>query len=317
MTNPLPSTGILLLAYGGPDSLDDIPAYLLDIRGGRETPQHLIDEITERYRQIGGRSPLLEITQSAAWKLSERIGLPVYVGMRHWHPYIKDVIAKMIAEGIRQIVVICMAPHYSTLSIGVYRKKVDEVLAATGAEMSMTFVESWGTQPEYLNGIAANVRETLTRFPAEVNGTAKIVFTAHSVPASILERDDPYDTQLRRTVQLLAQRLNLADDRWTFCYQSAARTGTPWLGPQIEELVPQLAAQGERNLVIAPVGFIAEHVEVLYDLDIGVQKIANEHGVRVERTPMLNDSEALVAALAALVREHLPHDTSQQVEEVD
>jgi ferrochelatase len=299
------SVAVLLLAYGGPDSLDDIPAYLLDIRGGRETPQHLIDEITRRYAQIGGRSPLLSITQIAARKLSDRIGLPVYVGMRHWHPYIKNVVARMSEDGVRSLLAICMAPHYSTLSTGVYRKKLDEALAATNAEMAVTFVESWGTQPEYLDGIAANVRETLVRFPAEIHSTVKVVFTAHSLPASILERGDPYDAQLRETVRLLAERLNLPDGRWAFCYQSATQTGTPWLGPQIEELVPVLAAQGERNLIVAPIGFIADHAEVLYDLDIGVQGIAGQHGVRVERTPMLNDGEALIAALAALVGEHL------------
>jgi ferrochelatase len=308
MTESHSSTAVLLLAYGGPDSLDDIPAYLLEIRGGRETPQRLIDEITHRYAQIGGRSPLLEITQSAAHKLSDRIGLPVYVGMRHWHPNIKDAVARMAGEGIQQVSAICMAPHYSTLSIGAYRKKLDEALAATSTEVTVAFVESWGTQPEYLNGVAANVREAQARFPAETRETVKVVFTAHSLPASVLESGDPYDAQLRETARLLAERLNLADDRWTFCYQSAARTGTPWLGPQIEELVPALAAQGERNLIVAPIGFIADHVEVLYDLDIGVQEIARQHELRVERTPMLNNSEALIAALAALVREHLPQN---------
>jgi ferrochelatase len=301
MSEPSQSAAVLLLAYGGPDSLDDIPAYLLDIRGGRETPQHLIDEITQRYAQIGGRSPLLAITQSVADKLSHRIGLPVYAGMRHWHPYIKDSVARMVEDGVQKIIVICMAPHYSTLSVGVYRTKLDEALAAAGSKTPVIFVESWGTQPQYLDGIAANVRETLKRFPEEQQNKVKVVFTAHSLPASILERGDPYDAQLRETARLLADRLVLAENRWTFCYQSAAQTGTPWLGPPIEEFVPTLAAQGEYNLVIAPIGFIADHVEVLYDLDIGVQAIASEHRVRVERIPMLNDSAPLIAALAELV----------------
>jgi ferrochelatase len=298
------------LAYGGPESLDDIPAYLLDIRGGRETPQSLIDEITHRYAALGGKSPLLEITQSAAHKLSEKIDLPVYVGMRHWHPYIKDVAARMAADGVRQMIVICMAPHYSTMSIGAYRQKVDEALAALGEGISLSFVESWGTQPSYLDGIAANVRDTLARFPADVRDNIKTIFTAHSLPASILERGDRYDAQLRETAGLLADRLGLPADRWTFSYQSAAQTGTPWLGPAIESVVPQLAGQGERNLAIVPVGFIADHVEVLYDLDIGVQKIAAQHGVRVERAQTLNDSDALIEALAQLVGERLTRDQS-------
>jgi ferrochelatase len=305
MSQTNPQAAVLLLAYGGPESLDDIPAYLLDIRGGRATPQHLIEEITERYRQIGGRSPLLAITQSAARKLSQRVDLPVYAGMRHWHPYIKDVVAQMAADGIGHVIAICMAPHYSALSIGVYRQKLDEALQAAGDSLTTSFVESWGAQPDYLDGIAANVRKALDRFPEDVRGSVKVIFTAHSLPASILERGDPYDAQLRETARLLAERLSLPEARRAFCYQSAAQTGTPWLGPQIEELVAELAAQGERNLIITPIGFIADHVEVLYDLDIGVQAKAHQHGMRIERALMLNDSEPLIAALAALVNTHL------------
>jgi ferrochelatase len=304
------STGVLLLAYGGPDTLDDIPAYLFDIRGGRETPRSLIDEITARYRQIGGRSPLLDITQRAAARLSERAGLPVYVGMRHWHPYIKDVVARMAADGIQHVIAICMAPHYSALSIGAYRKKVDEALAAVGGGIDLSFVESWGTQPSYLEGIADNVRGAMARFPAEVRDSLQVIFTAHSLPASILERGDPYDAQLRDTAGLLAERLALPRNRWIFCYQSAAQTGTPWLGPSIEELVPQLALEGQRNLVIAPIGFIADHVEVLFDLDINIQHIAHDLGVRVERAQTLNDGDALIEALAGLVAERAAHDAA-------
>lgn len=293
------SEAVLLLAYGGPDSLDDIPAYLLDIRGGRETPQRLIDDITDRYRQIGGRSPLLEITRSTATKLSAALGLPVYVGMRHWHPFIRETVARMAGEGVRRCTAICMAPHYSSMSIGAYRARLEEALAVVGGGMAVHLVESWHTHPHYLDGIATNILETLCRFPADAR--VLVVFTAHSLPASILERGDPYPAQLHETASLVVERAQLPADRWTFSYQSAAQTGTPWLGPQIEALVPELARAGERNLLIAPVGFIADHVEVLYDLDIGVQRIARSAGVRVERTPMLNDSPALVNALASIV----------------
>ena len=298
------SEAVLLLAYGGPDSLDDIPAYLLDIRGGRETPQRLTDEITERYRQIGGSSPLLRITRSAAAQLSAAVDLPVYVGMRHWHPYIRETVAQMVADGIHRCTAICMAPHYSTLSVGAYRARLDEALASAGSAMAVDFVESWYTQPQYLDGVAANVRETLRRFAVDDRARVLVIFTAHSLPASILDRGDPYPAQLRETAALLADRLGLASDRWIFSFQSAAQTGMPWLGPQIEALVPELAGFGERNLLIAPVGFLADHVEVLYDLDIGVQRIARGVGVRVERTPMLNDSPALVNALTAIVQAH-------------
>ncbi len=299
------TTAVLLLAYGGPNSLDDIPAYLQDIRGGRPTPQPLLDEITHRYQLSGGRSPLLEITRSVAAKLQAAMGLPVYVGMRHWYPYVRQTVAEMTAVGVQHAIVICMAPHYSMLSIGAYRARLDEALAAAGNGFSVTFVESWHTQPDYLEGIAANVRETLLRFAPADRERVMTVFTAHSLPEAILERGDPYPVQLQETAALVAERLGLARDRWMFSFQSPAQTGTPWLGPQIEALVPELARAGERNLLIAPVGFIADHLEVLYDLDIGVQAIARSAGVHVERPPMLNDSPALVAALADLVQTQL------------
>ena len=300
---------VILLAYGGPESLDDIPAYLLDIRGGRPTSQELIDDISDRYRQIGGRSPLLDITYDVAKKVSARVKVPVYVGMRHWSPYIADVVEQMANNGIEQIVAICMAPHYSMLSIGKYREKLDQAIdqsqTVTGQGISVSFIESWHTQPAYLDGIAGNVRQTLERWPAAEQAQVKVIFTAHSLPSFILEKGDPYDSQLRESAGLLAEMLELPDERWTFSYQSAAQTGMPWLGPQIEELVPELARDDEHNLLIAPIGFISDHVEILYDIDIGLQDIAQANGVRVERTPMLNASQPLVMALSVLAQEAL------------
>jgi ferrochelatase len=307
MTGRSKKTAVILLAYGGPESLDDIPEYLLDIRGGRHTPQHLIDDITERYRLIGSRSPLLEITQSVAIKLQREIGRPVYVGMRHWSPFIKDVVAQMSADGIEHMVAICMAPHYSMLSIGKYKEQLDAAISAitdpNGRGMTVDFVESWHLQPAYLQGIAANVREALSRWPRAERDQVLVIFTAHSLPEFILERGDPYDDQLRETATSLAELLALPDARWTFSYQSAALTGVPWLGPQIEDLVGQLADQGQKDLLIAPIGFIADHVEILYDIDIGVQNIAQGKGIRLERTDMLNDDDLLVEALASLITE--------------
>jgi ferrochelatase len=298
-------TAVILLAYGGPNSLEDIPAYLLDIRGGRHTPQHLVDEITDRYAQIGGRSPLLEITSSVAAKLSESAGLPVYVGMRHWTPFISDTVAQMADDGIEHVIAICMAPHFSMLSIGVYEKRLEEAIQAANANMTSDFIKSWHTQPEYLEALARNVRATLQEFPEDEREQVLVVFSAHSLPEFILERGDPYDAQLNETAALLAEELELPDERWMFSYQSAAKTGVPWLGPQIEDLMVTLAERGETRILIAPIGFIADHVEVLYDIDIGVQNIAKAHGVTVKRPPMLNEGDAMVRILKALIMDTL------------
>lgn len=297
------TNAVLLLAYGGPNALDDIPAYLREVRGGQPTPPPLLEEITRRYRLIGGRSPLGDITRRVAARLQEAIGLPVYVGMRHWHPYIKETVQQMSREGIHHAVVICMAPHYSTLSIGAYRTQLDEALQ--GVALTADFVESWHTQPHYIEGITSNVRETLARFSSAAPPHVKVIFTAHSLPASIREQNDPYETQLRETARLVAQQLNLPDDRWMLGYQSAPRANGPWLGPQIGELVPQLAQAGERHLLVAPIGFVADHVEVLHDLDIALREIARANNIQLERTPMLNDSPALVAALADLAHKRI------------
>jgi ferrochelatase len=305
---PNDRAAVLLLAYGGPDSLEDIPAYLSDIRGGRPTPQFLVDEISERYRLIGGRSPLLEITNRVARRLEQRINLPVYVGMRHWQPRIEEVVSRIASSDLERLVAICMAPHYSDLSIGRYRQKLDAALSAAGRDIQVDFIESWGAQPDYLAGLAANISSTLQRWPEEGHQQVTVVFTAHSLPESILERGDPYDDQLRQTAMLLAKALDLPASGWTFSYQSAAKTGVPWLGPQIEDLVVELAGEGRRDLLVAPIGFIADHVEVLYDLDIGLQEIARRHGVRLERTPMLNDSDPLIEALADLAQSTLAFD---------
>ncbi|MCO6451955.1 MAG: ferrochelatase [Caldilineales bacterium] len=292
---------ILLLAYGGPNSLNDIPEYLLDIRGGRHTPRRLIDEISERYALIGGRSPLLEITNCVAEKLADKTGLPVYVGMRHWPPRIEEVVRQMLLEDdIDQIIAIPQAPHYSRLSVGKYREALELAVAMTQVEVEIEFVESWHTEEHYLAGISENVRATLAEFAPVPADEVMVIFTAHSLPEFILEQGDPYDAQLRETAALLAGRLGLAEGRWMFCYQSAAQTGVPWLGPQVEEVVVELGKRGERYLLVAPIGFIANHVEVLYDIDIGVRQIAEKHGITLKRPPMLNDSPALVNALAAL-----------------
>jgi ferrochelatase len=301
-------SAVLLLAYGGPQCLADVPAYLSGVRGGREPSPGLVEEFTDRYRQIGGRSPLIEITHSTAVRLREVLGMPVYVGMRYWQPSVEEAVARMAADDIRCCIAVCMAPHAGRLTSGAYRARLNEAVRerfSPRGELAITFVDHWHTQPDYLGGIAANIRATLLRFPPERRVEVLVIFTAHSLPASILEWDDPYPSQVWETAAMVAERLELAQDRWTFCYQSARRDGATWLGPQVESLVQELAEAGERDLLLAPVGFVADNLEVLYDLDIGVRRIAAGAGVRLERMPMLNDSPGLVDALADVVRSRL------------
>lgn len=293
---------ILLLAYGGPDSLADLPAYLADVRGGRPAHPQLLAEITHRYAAIGGRSPLRALTERVAARLAEAVGRPVYVGMRHWHPYIHETVGRMAADGVRRAVAICMTPHYSRLSVGAYRAALDRALADCAAAIAVDFVESWHTVEAYLDGLTANVRQALLRFPAAVRPTVKIAFTAHSLPAVILERGDPYEAQLYETALAIVRRLDWPPERWALAFQSAPRTGEPMLEPQIEDLLPRWAEIGERHVLVVPIGFIAEHVEVLYDLDIALQQMARARGVHLERAALLNDSPSLVAALAGVWR---------------
>ena len=284
------------MAYGGPDSLDDIEPYLLDIRGGRPTSLELVEEISDRYKQIGGKSPLLAITnrQAAALEVALGVGYRAYTGMRHWTPYIGDTIAQMQADGIRRAVAMVAAPHYSFMSIGAYFDKVKEA----GSDIEFAYVDHWHDEPDFIEVLAQRTSNGLARFADE--GSVKVIFTAHSLPTRILEQGDPYDVQLSHTAKLVAEKLNLLD--WDFCYQSASHSREPWLGPTIEDVIPQLAAEGYVNLLVVPVGFVSDHVEVLFDIDIEARQIAEANGMRLERSDSLNDDPLFIAAMAAVVR---------------
>lgn len=298
--------GVLLMAYGGPDSLDDIPAFLLDIRGGRPTSQELIDEITENYRQIGGKSPLLDITKRQAALVEAKLnaGAPpgvhykTYIGMRHWTPWIKDAVDQMIADGVRRAVALVLAPHYSAMSIAKYFAKLDEALADHDQPFTYHAITSYHDHPLYLEALARRVSAGLAAMPADT----LVIFSAHSLPTRIIEQDDPYDSQLRETAQLVAEKVGLADDQWTFSYQSAGRSPEPWLGPQIQDYVVELAEQGHKNMLSCVVGFVADHVEILFDIDIKAKQAAARAGARLVRVPSLNDDPLFIAALADLVR---------------
>jgi ferrochelatase len=291
--------GVLVMAYGGPNNLDEVEPYLLDVRGGRPTSHEIIHEVRERYRQIGGRSPILERTQAQAAALQAALNDPafqVYAGMRHWHPYIKDVLVQMVDEGITRAIGLVMAPHYSRLSIGVYYKQVEEA----SVPIEMARVERWHLLPGYLDALAGRVREALERFPVEVRADVPIVFTAHSLPRRILEWNDPYPDELQATVAGVMERLGLHP--YEFAFQSAAISTEPWLGPDAGEIIKRLSGEGNRHALLAPIGFVAEHVEILYDIDIVYKQLAEQLGMHLERIEMLNTAPTMIAGLAHLVK---------------
>lgn len=297
------------MAYGSPDDLKDMEAYLLDVREGRPPGPELVREITHRYEQIGGRSPLMARTTEQARALAEELnrrhagdGLAfrAYVGMRHWQPRIAAAVDQMVADGVRRAVALVMAPHNSAMSVGKYYQALDR--AMQGYAINLTRITGWHDRAGFLDAVGEKIASGLADY-GEI--TPYVIFTAHSLPAIILERGDPYDAQLNETARQLAARFELADGRWRFCYQSAGASSVPWLGPQIEEVVAQLADAGERDLLVVPIGFVCDHVEVLYDIDIGARQIAAAHGARLERTPSLNSSPTFIGALADLVMDHL------------
>lgn len=300
--------GVLLMAYGGPDKLEDIPAFLLDIRGGRPTSQELIDEITANYRKIGGKSPLLELTQQQAALLEDTLNVDApsgvryktYIGMRHWTPWIKDAVTEMVADGVRHAVALVLAPHYSSMSIAKYFAQLDAALAEHDTPFTYSAITSYHNHPLYIEALAQRVRQGMADMPPDT----LVIFSAHSLPVRIMEQGDPYDAQLKETARLVAAQAGLTEAQWTFSYQSAGRSPEPWLGPQIEEYVVELAEQGHTHLLSCVVGFVCDHVEVLFDIDIKAQQTAAAAGATLRRVPSLNDDPLFIAALADLVRQH-------------
>ncbi len=304
-----------MLAYGSPDSLDDMEAYLNDIRGGRPMSGEFVAEFKGRYARIGGRSPLNDNTfeQAACAQRSLRArgqDVRVYVGMRHWSPWINDTVRRMSEDGVEEAVAIVMAPHYSRLSIGKYREAVNLANESGGNRVLFSFVDSWWRQPALLDAQEAHVRAGLKAFSREDRKHVKTVFTAHSLPERLLKMGDPYDDELKSNARAVAARLGDVD--WMFSYQSAAHTGEPWLGPQIEDVIPDLADEGYRHVLVAPIGFVCDHVEILYDIDIGLQEIAKARGVNVKRIASMNNDPTFIDAVVDAVEGKLNSVLSQK-----
>lgn len=307
---------VLLMAYGGPDSLEDVEPYLLDVRGGRKTPQELVDEIRHHYELIGGKSPLLEWTTAQASALSDRLEnepeeFGVYVGMRHWHPYIRDVVKEIVDDGYTTIVALPLAPHYSSMSIGAYYRKLAEALEEFEADVRVVEVDRWHAHPRFIDAIVERLQVALQKFSDAELRELKVLFSAHSLPVSIRDSGDPYESYLHETAEKAAAQTtarSLARDGkldWSVCYQSAGARGVPWLGPQVEAYIPELAHQGVRSILVAPIGFVTDHVEVLYDIDIEAREAARKAGVHLERTESMNTSPTFIDMLATVIRERI------------
>jgi ferrochelatase len=296
--------GVLVMAYGGPASLDEIPGYLADIRQGRPTSQAVLDEITENYRAIGGSSPLLAVTQRQVDALAAELGgsYRCYLGMRHWAPWIEDVVGEMVDDGVTHAVGLVLAPQFSSLSVARYQQKVADGLELYRGRIRFAHVASYHDDDGLIRAFAARVEQGLAEWPEEVRERVHVVFTAHSLPLRVIASGDPYGDQCSETARLVARHAGLADERWSWCWQSAGRTPEPWAGPDLGEHLETLAARGVEHVLCVPVGFVSDHVELLFDVDHRARAIAERLGMTLVRPPALNDAPVFVDALAGLVR---------------
>jgi protoporphyrin/coproporphyrin ferrochelatase len=298
MTQPFAKTAVLLLAHGSPDNAEEIPEYLRLVTGGRGLPQPAIDEITHRYSLVGF-SPLTCWTVKQGSQLAQSLGMPVYVGMRNWKPFIADTIATMRTEGVQHAIVLCLAPQNSRTSVGLYRKAVQ----GNGVPpFTVDFVESWHDHPLLVKAFAEKFEAGFARACTEAGARLPVIFTAHSVPERTIMEGDPYQAQAHETGELVAKAAGLNTGEWTFAFQSQGMSGGPWIGPTVEETILRLKEQGHTGVFIQPIGFLCDHIEVLYDIDIAFKEFAQKNGMQLWRAESLNDSPTLTAALADIAR---------------
>ena len=312
--------GVLLMAYGTPQDESEVEAYFTHIRGGRQPSPEAVEHLKERYRLVGGKTPLLEITNEVAAKLEERLRrdsgrdsgrdsnpsagpYKVYAGMKHWHPFIGEVMELMAEDGVGRVVAFALAPHCSRISLGGYRKAVEEAQERLGQPFDIPFVKCWHHNEMWRDMIAGLLREGLEQFPADVRDEVTVVFSAHSLPERIRTWDDPYERQLLESSEAVARRVGVR--HWRFAFQSAGHTGEPWLGPDIVDFMEILHAEGVTNVLSVPIGFVSDHLEILFDLDIEAKEKARELGITYHRTQMPNSRAEFIEVLASVVREQL------------
>ncbi len=296
-------TAVLLLAHGSPENPDQIPEFLSYVTGGRPLPPAVVEEIRRRYSLIGF-SPLACWTLLQADQLSQSLQMPVFVGMRNWRPFIADAVKAIVSQRYENVIAVCLAPQNSRTSVGLYRIAV---VGNGNLPFKMDFVEQWHDHPLLIKAFAEKLRSGWEKASAENGARLPVIFTAHSVPQRTIIEGDPYERQSKETAQLVANEARLTAEDWTFAFQSQGASGgpmsvNPWIGPRVEETIGNLKAKGHRGVFVQPVGFLCDHVEVLYDIDIAFKQFAEKEGMRLWRAESLNGSQTLTAALAKIVR---------------
>ena len=284
--------GVLLAAHGAPERVEDVESYLNYVRGGRPGSPKVVEEVRHRYAEIGGSSPLLAWTRKQAEALNAELGIPVFFGMRNWHPFLAETMEEVRESGVERLAAICLAPQYSEMSVGLYIRRTEEAKRAAGVTAEIVWARSFHDEPRLIEAFAERL--------APVAGKKRVLFTAHSLPEKALANGDPYDRETRATAAAVAARLGLTD--WDFAYQSQGMTEDRWLGPTVESRLDAYAAEGLRELVVDPIGFVCDHVEVLYDIDILFKGYAAERGIALTRPESLNGSPAFTRALAEVAR---------------
>ncbi|HEY7355688.1 MAG TPA: ferrochelatase [Ktedonobacterales bacterium] len=309
--------GVVLMTYGSPPTLDDIPVYLKNVRGGRDADEALITEFRRRYALIGG-SPLLRITNEQAVALESELNQQsdgrsyrVVAGMRFFPPLVADVVPDA-AAGANQLVGIIMSPQYSPIIMSGYVRALQQAAADLRRDdLKLKIAEDWHLQPFFLQALAERVQQALDRFPPEVRERVPVLLTAHSMPKRVIENEPDYINHLKETAAAIAQMVGLSEDRWMFCYQSAGHTPEEWLKPDFADVMPELKAAGYQHVLIAPVQFLADHLEILYDIEIGAREQAEAAGIEFARIESLNTSPLFIKALAAVVQQTLAKEPVQ------
>jgi protoporphyrin/coproporphyrin ferrochelatase len=292
-------TAVLLIAHGSPERVEDIPEFLQNISRGRPMPEAVVREVQHRYSLIGS-SPLTRITRQQGGAVAEELGMPVYIGMRNWHPFIADTLRQMKSDNVGRVLAVCMAPHNSRTSVGLYK----EVLFGEGAPFAIDFVEEWHDHPLLIEAFAERLRDGWTKACERHGSRLPVLFTAHSVPKRTITEGDPYEAQTRETAALVAGQVAEIGE-WSFAFQSQGMSGGEWLGPTVEDTIAGLREAGQTGVFVQPIGFVCDHVEILFDIDILFQQFAADRGMKLYRAESLNDSPLFAKAIAALVHTRL------------